>query len=146
MQLNSIQDKSEETTMQVERSQDKESQSHKASEDGKWHLSSEYWKNDTVDLSTTQIYFPCRDRVNYDILKGHQYEIVENPDRESCRNSRIYICKYGDCRKSFTKTWNLVDHFRIHTKEKPFECEVCKKKFSQKCNLKRHIKLNGCLL
>ena len=110
----------------------------------KWQLSSDYWRNDGIDPETTQLYFPCKDRVNYDVLKGHRYEIVENPERGSVKNSRLYICKYDNCGKTFTKTWNLVDHFRIHTKEKPFICEGCNKKFSQKCNLKRHIKLNSC--
>ena len=76
--------------------------------------------------------------VNYDILKDHKYEIIVNPDREKCRNTRVYICKYEGCGKSFTKTWNLVYHFRVHTKEKPFVCEVCKAAFSHKCNLSRH--------
>ena len=44
----------------------------------KWQLSSDYWRIDGIDPGTTQLYFPCKDRVNYDVLKGHRYEIVEN--------------------------------------------------------------------
>ena len=27
---------------------------------------------------------------------------------------------------------------RVHNKEQPYECMVCNRKFSQKCNLKKH--------
>ena len=110
----------------------------------KFHSSSNDWKTEELNPDKSQLYFSWKDRVNYSILKDHHYEIIENPDRESAKNSRIYICKYEGCNKTFTKTWNLVYHFRLHTKEKPFECKNCNKKFSQKCNLSRHIKVSKC--
>lgn len=62
------------------------------------------------------------DMVNYEVLKGHKYEIRPNPNKGE-KNARIFVCKYDNCNKVFSKTWNLVYHFRVHTKEKPFVCE-----------------------
>ena len=80
-----------------------------------------------------------RDMVNYDVLKGHKYEIRENPDKSKCINKRIYICKYDNCNRVFSKTWNMVSHFRVHTNEKPYKCDICHKTLSQSSNLNRHV-------
>lgn len=79
--------------------------------------------------------------INYKVLEGHKYEIRPNldPNFKSSDSKSLYVCKYDGCGKTFTKTYNLVYHFRVHTQEKPFECGVCHKTFSQKGNLRRHI-------
>ena len=43
------------------------------------------------------------------------------------------------CLKKFKKTYNLNQHFLIHTNDKPFKCEICGKKFVQKSNLTKHL-------
>lgn len=83
-----------------------------------------------------------RDMVNYDVLRGHEYEIIDNPDKDQCVNKRLYICKYDDCNRIFTKTWNLVSHFRIHTNDKPYKWNECDKLFTQRSNLTRHVAIH----
>ena len=54
---------------------------------------------------------------NYECCIEHRY----NPRTK--RTNKIIICKYEGCGKEFNKTWNVLDHFKTHTGEKPFECE-----------------------
>ncbi|CAI2387526.1 unnamed protein product [Moneuplotes crassus] len=58
----------------------------------------------------------------------------------SGRTITVYICKYEDCNREFTKIWNLVDHARMHEGIRPYKCSFCSKAFTQKGNLKKHSK------
>ncbi|XP_011907962.1 PREDICTED: zinc finger protein 341 isoform X3 [Cercocebus atys] len=46
-------------------------------------------------------------------------------------------CSY--CDKSFTKNFDLQQHIRSHTGEKPFQCIACGRAFAQKSNVKKHM-------
>lgn len=46
-------------------------------------------------------------------------------------------CQY--CDKSFSKNFDLQQHIRAHTGEKPFQCIVCGRAFAQKSNVKKHM-------
>ena len=85
-------------------------------------LIDEHLANSNLKAGTETSKKPAHDMVNYDVLKGHKYEILPNP-KKGMKNARIFVCKYDNCDKVFSKTWNLVYHFRVHTKEKPFICE-----------------------
>uniref|UniRef100_A0A3P9B572 C2H2-type domain-containing protein n=1 Tax=Maylandia zebra TaxID=106582 RepID=A0A3P9B572_9CICH len=43
---------------------------------------------------------------------------------------------------SFRVSTQLICHRRIHTKEKPFSCQQCDKRFSSKSNLRHHMKVH----
>ncbi|XP_013102376.2 zinc finger protein 782 [Stomoxys calcitrans] len=53
---------------------------------------------------------------------------------------RIRKHKCTECEKIFGKKSNLINHMRIHSGEKPFECPSCYWKFAQSSALKRHLK------
>ncbi|XP_077982725.1 zinc finger protein 341-like isoform X2 [Glandiceps talaboti] len=46
-------------------------------------------------------------------------------------------CTY--CDKTFNKNFDLQQHIRSHTGEKPFQCIVCGRAFAQKSNVKKHM-------
>jgi len=51
-----------------------------------------------------------------------------------------YKCHYEGCGKRFSKSSNLTQHLRIHSGEKPFQCDLCGRCFRQSGNLTKHLK------
>lgn len=43
------------------------------------------------------------------------------------------------CSRAFNKNFDLQQHIRCHTGEKPFQCVVCGRAFAQKSNVKKHM-------
>lgn len=52
------------------------------------------------------------------------------------RNRKIF-CTY--CHKGFSKNFDLAQHVRSHTGEKPYQCVICGRGFAQKSNVKKHM-------
>lgn len=53
---------------------------------------------------------------------------------------RKYKCKI--CSRGFTQPKRLEDHMNVHTGAKPHECQFCTARFSNKCNMYAHIRIN----
>ncbi|XP_038657012.1 zinc finger protein 692-like [Scyliorhinus canicula] len=53
-------------------------------------------------------------------------------------DKRDYICEF--CARAFRTTSNLIIHRRIHTGEKPLQCEICGFTCRQKASLNWHMK------
>ncbi|XP_033993785.1 zinc finger protein 26-like [Trematomus bernacchii] len=55
------------------------------------------------------------------------------------RSPEGFICRL--CLKPFTDTHGLIEHFPTHTGEKPFQCNVCSERFSNRAQLGGHEKM-----
>lgn len=49
---------------------------------------------------------------------------------------------FSQCFRSFTEQWALRKHERLHTGEKPYQCDVCKRYFADSSNLTKHKKIH----
>ncbi|ELU08265.1 hypothetical protein CAPTEDRAFT_189170 [Capitella teleta] len=49
-------------------------------------------------------------------------------------------CDWPHCKKGFDSKANLTRHQLIHTKERPYQCMACGKRFNQRANLSTHFK------
>lgn len=79
-----------------------------------------------------------KDEMYDEMLKHYQYQKYVEIDEVTHKEKVTYICKYNEWNKVFTKTWNLLDHVRMHEGIRPFQCKHCPKSFTQKGNLKKH--------
>ena len=52
------------------------------------------------------------------------------------KNKKLF-CSY--CHKGFNKVFDLTQHTRSHTGEKPYQCVICGRGFAQKSNVKKHM-------
>lgn len=78
----------------------------------------------------------------YEKLKGHPCSTTHSYNKSTKRMNKVITCNYNGWGKQFSKTWNILDHFKVHTGERPYSCEMCGKAFSQKGNLSKHKKLH----
>jgi len=81
----------------------------------------------TTVASSDAVSRPQRQRVKPSVLEASSTSTVP----------RGLHCQY--CDKSFTKNFDLQQHTRSHTGEKPFQCIVCGRAFAQKSNVKKHL-------
>ena len=69
--------------------------------------------------------------------------------KPSCGNNEetgnwntVYKWKYKDCNKIMERTWNMIDHARMHQGIKPYKCDKWGRWFTQKGNMRKHTKLH----
>ena len=73
-------------------------------------------------------------------LRGYDYTVEDKLDQRTGKIAPVYICKFeGDCNQEFPRSWNLLDHIRMHYNIRPYQCQYCNFRFTQKGNLNKHM-------
>ena len=69
-------------------------------------------------------------------LKRHM-ENIHKKSLQEIKPANQNECQ--DCGKKFSSLFSLQRHKVVHTKEKPFSCQICSTCFTQKGDMKKHI-------
>lgn len=55
-------------------------------------------------------------------LESYKYITLYKHNKKTNRTVRYFVCQYESCDKKFNKSWNFIDHMRMHNNEKPYTC------------------------
>merc|ERR1712129_93043 len=89
-----------------------------------------------------KLYCPKQEPLHINIIQNHLSMQALNMQRNRTKIKKEKPFQCGICLKRFTQKHSLTDHKRIHTGEKPFECDICHKRFRLKYNRKVHRRIH----
>lgn len=64
-------------------------------------------------------------------------------DHKAAHSGEKFKCPKPDCQFSSVRRASVKHHLMTHSKQKPYQCEVCGQAFSQNKNLRRHAALHN---
>jgi hypothetical protein len=73
-------------------------------------------------------------------LKPYNYTIRDKKSITTGKTTFLYVCRHrSGCNREFERSYNLLDHCRMHVGIRPHQCHICLKSFTQKGNLNKHL-------
>ncbi|CAO3633226.1 unnamed protein product [Mucor hiemalis] len=79
--------------------------------------------------------------INAGLAILHPQAIYPNEVHQS--PEKVYTCPLPQCARLFKRLEHLKRHFRTHTMERPYSCNMCGKHFSRTDNLAQHKKTHN---
>jgi len=71
-------------------------------------------------------------------LYMHKHSTSLNVKKSGHNLESLKICQI--CNKQFKKLFNLKQHIRTHTNERPLKCEHCDKRFNDRSSMNKHVR------
>jgi len=65
-----------------------------------------------------------KSEANLEILNEYEYEVIHKRNDKTGNIITLYRCKHDNCNKIMERTWNMIDHARMHRGIKPYTCPV----------------------
>ncbi|KAI8363978.1 STE like transcription factor-domain-containing protein [Choanephora cucurbitarum] len=75
----------------------------------------------------------------------HLFQVLRKQQQSDMHDSteKVYTCPLPQCARLFKRLEHLKRHFRTHTLERPYSCNMCGKNFSRTDNLAQHKKTHN---
>eukprot|EP00737_Agarophyton_chilense_P003226 gb/GEZJ01003750.1/.p1 GENE.gb/GEZJ01003750.1/~~gb/GEZJ01003750.1/.p1 ORF type:complete len:143 (+),score=10.79 gb/GEZJ01003750.1/:131-559(+) len=64
------------------------------------------------------------------------------PSQPPVHNARRFACSVASCSKTFARVYNLKAHRRVHSREQPYCCSTCGRRFRWRSSLTSHAKFH----